>query len=112
MQGTCHNDTRLNYDIDGAVLALYLDPRSDTTLSIQDCAVVANRLADDRYLGIATNIANMPVSMKSETNDLANGDFEPLAVPTLAFKGNVTLLGGPLFGNHRPSGSGNLDGID
>src|SRR6185436_16667642 len=52
-QQTCHNDTRVNYDIDGASLSLYLDPQSDTTLSIQNCGVVANGFADDRFLGVA-----------------------------------------------------------
>lgn len=125
------NGVRLNYVVDGANIGLYSDPLSDTVLSIQECGVVAMGTADDQFLGFAGAIFG---GQKSETNDLANGDFEivfanwvftgagqllfrdvnnnPLVAPTLSFNGNVTLLGGPLGMDHRPEGSGNLYWID
>jgi hypothetical protein len=125
------NGARLNYIVNGGNIGLYSDPLSDTVLSIQECGVVAMNTADDQFLGFAGAIQD---GQKSETNDLANGDFEvvfvgwaftnagqqlfrdvnnnPLVVPTLVFNGNVTLLGGPLGNDHKPEGSGNLYWID
>jgi hypothetical protein len=126
-QMTCNGLARRNYGIEQATIALYSDPNQDTVLSIQDCAVVVAGDADDQFLGFANAIQ---AGQKSETNDLANGDFEidfanwvftadgqdlfrdgngnPLAVPTLVFNANVTLLTGPLANDHKPEGSGNL----
>ena len=81
---------------------------------------------DDVLLGGAT----VGTGQLSETNDLANGDFEvtftdwaftaaggalfrdlnnnPLVAPLMQFDANVTRLQAPLFNDHRPEGSGNL----
>ena len=126
-QQTCNGLTRKNYVVNQAGLSLYLDPMQDTVLGLQNCGVVVAGNADDWFLGTANAIQN---GQKSETNDLANGDFKivfanwvftaagqalfkdgngnPLAVPTLVFDANVTLLNGPLTNDHRPEGSGNL----
>jgi hypothetical protein len=128
------NGARLNYIVNGGNIGLYSDPLSDTVLSIQNCAVVAMGTADDKFLGFAGAVIN---GQKSETNDLASGDFElhfanwaftadgqllfrdfndpantPLVAQILSFNGNVTLLGGPLGQDHKPEGSGNLFWID
>jgi hypothetical protein len=128
------NGARLNYIVNGGNIGLYSDPMSDTVLSLQGCAVVAMGTADDKFLGFAGAIID---GQKSETNDLANGDFEivfanwvftgdgqllfrdpnnpnnnPLVAQILSFNGNVTLLGGPLGQDHKPEGSGNLYWID
>ena len=119
---------RLNYVATGARIQLYLEPLSDTVLGIdQQCQVVAAGTADDRLLGGANVLLD---GEKSETNGLANGDFElvfanwlftadgqllyrdvfgnPLFAPQFVFNANITLLGGPLGDNHRPEGSGNI----
>lgn len=132
-QMTCPGGmSRRNYGIEQAAISLYSDPFSDTVLTIVDCQVVVAGAADDVFLGFANGI--QALSQKSETNDLANGDFEirffdwaftaagqelfrdgngnPLAVQNLVFNANVTILNGPLAGDHRPEGSGNLYWID
>lgn len=118
---------RLNYLATGARIQLYLDPMSDTVLGLNECQVTAAGTADDVLLGAANQIID---GEKSETNGLANGDFElvfanwvftaagqtlyrdvfgnPLAVPQLVFNANITLLGGALGADHRPEGSGNI----
>jgi hypothetical protein len=127
----CNGGTRRNYAIDQARIALFIDPAQDTVLSIQNCAVAVANNGDDGFLGFADNILS---GQKSETNEQANGDFDivfnnwaftalgqtlfldvngaPLAVPTLVFNANVTILGGPLNQDHRPEGSGNLYWVD
>jgi hypothetical protein len=124
--------SRRNYRIEQAGISLYSDPMSNTVLSIVDCEVVVAGDADDVFLGFANGI--QAGSQKSETNDLANGDFEirffdwaftaagqdlfrdgnnnPLVVQDLVFNANVTLLTGPLAADHRAEGSGNLYWID
>lgn len=126
-QMTCGQQTRRNYQIEEGDLQLYVDPLSDTGLAIMGCGVVVSGDDDDRLLGSASMVAQ---GQKTETNDLANGDFKivfgdwvfsadgqelfrdgngnPLAAPILVFNGNVTLLGGPLANDHRPEGSGNI----
>jgi len=126
-QPTCNALTRRNYRVEQARLALFIDPMQDTVLGLQQCGVVVANDADDVFLGFADAIV---AGQKSETNDLANGDFEvvfsnwafsalggalfrdlngnPLVAPTLKFNGNVTILGGPLNNDHKPEGSGNL----
>jgi hypothetical protein len=125
------NGTRLNYVANEGAIRLYSDPLSDTILTIQNCQVVAMNTADDVLLGLSNAILD---GQKSETDDIAGGDFEiqyigwvftnagqalfrdgnnnPLAAPQLVFNGNVTLLGGPLGMDHKPEGSGNLFWID
>jgi hypothetical protein len=68
--------------------------------------------------------------LKTETNDLINGDFEivfsnwaftalgqalyrtpgdtPLVAPIFVFNANITQLLGPLSNDHRAEGSGNV----
>ena len=126
-QQTCNGRTRKSYFIEQAGLSLYLDPLQDTVLGLQNCGVVAAGTADDVFLGNAMAIQN---GQKSETDDLANGDFEivlgnwaftaagqalftdgngnPLVVQVLVFNANVTMLNGPLVNDHLPEGSGNI----
>jgi hypothetical protein len=127
-QMTCPNgQNRRNYGIEQATFELYVDPLSDTVIS-NDCAFQVSGNVDDRLLGTANAI--LPTSMKSETNDVANGDFEieffnwaftadgqqlfrdgngnPLFATHLVFNANVTGLNGPLTNDHKPEGSGNL----
>lgn len=129
-QETCNALTRRNYAVNQAALELFLDPAQDTVLGIQNCGVAVANDADDVSLGFANVIE---VGQKSETNEIANGDFEikfvnwafsapgqllfrdgnnPLAAPTLVFNANVTILGGPLNVDHKPEGSGNLYWVD
>jgi hypothetical protein len=128
-QETCSGDTRLNYTVTGGSLSLWVDPDSNTTLSLMNCgAVVGGQTADDRLLGSSAMVLS---GQKTETNDQANGDFEvvftnwvftadgqqlffdedneiPLAASRLVFNANVTRLQGPLTNLHRPEGSGNI----
>jgi hypothetical protein len=126
-QMTCNGLTRRNYAVEDAEIELYVDPQSDTGLSIAGCGVVVNGNADDRLLGSANAIVN---GQKTETNDLASGDLElvfgnwvftadgqelfrdgngnPLAANIFVFNANVTQLGGALNNDHRPEGSGNI----
>jgi hypothetical protein len=119
--------SRLNYLIGQASLALYLDPMQNTTLSLQGCNPMVAGEDDDVFLGSCNVIGP---SEKSETDGLANGDFEieftnwafsaaggalftdaagnPLNVSGLIFNGNLTVLGGALGLDHNPEGSGNL----
>lgn len=130
-QQTCNFLDRKSYRIDEASLSLFLDQLQDTQLGLQNCVVVGANIADDVFLGTANVIQS---GQKSETDDQANGDFDivfsnwffsaagqalfrdgfgnPLAVSTLAFNANVTVLGGPLGDSHRPEGSGNLYWVD
>jgi len=123
---TCSGLDRRNFTIDEASISLYMDPASDTVLGLQNCAVVVANNGDDVLLGGAT----VGAGQLSETNDLANGDFEvtftdwaftaaggalfrdlnnnPLVAPLMQFDANVTRLQAPLFNDHRPEGSGNL----
>ena len=111
----------------GARIQLYLDPLSDTVLGLANCQVTAAGTADDVLLGGANVLLD---GEKSETNGLANGDFElvfanwlftpagqtlyrdvfgnPLFAPQFVFNANVTQLGGALGNDHRPEGSGNI----
>jgi hypothetical protein len=128
-QETCNGDTRLNYFVTGGTLSLWVDPDSNTALSLANCAaVVGGQTGDDRLLGTSAMVLS---GQKTETNDQANGDFEivfgnwlftvdgqelffdegnqnPLAADRLVFNGNVTRLQGPLTNLHRPEGSGNI----
>jgi hypothetical protein len=126
-QQTCNFLDRKNYRVDQAALSLYLDPLQDTLLALQNCGVAVANGGDDVFLGAANAILS---GQKSETDDQANGDFDivfsnwfftaagqalfkdgngnPLAIPTLVFNANVTILGGLLGDDHRPEGSGNL----
>jgi hypothetical protein len=127
-QMTCNGLQRRNYRIEQGAFSLYVDPQSDTVLGLAGCGpVVIAGAADDRLLGVANAVV---AGQKSETNDLANGDFEivfgdwaftadgldlfrdvnlnPLAVQTLVFNANVTGLNGPLVNDHNPEGSGNI----
>jgi hypothetical protein len=120
------NGVRLNYVAAPlqTSITLFLDPDQDTVLSIQNCQVVAQGTADDVPLGSSNAIFE---GEKSETNDIANGDFElifgdnwlftaqgeelfghPANFNFLVFNGNVTQLGGALGMDHNPEGSGNL----
>jgi hypothetical protein len=131
-QQTCNGLDRRNYAVEQASISLFLDPLSDTTLAIQNCAVVANGAGDDIFLGFANGLE---AGQKSETDDLANGDYElrfgnwvftgagmnlfripggmaPLVAPNLVFNGNVTRILGPLTNDHHTEGSGNLYWID
>ncbi len=120
---------RLNYVIrpaNNASFTLYLDPESDTDITINDiCEINVTNRSDDYRLGRATTIAQ---GEKSETNGLAMGDFKlvfsdwrfntvalnpilPIAgyeYQYLVFNGNVTRLRGPLGKDHKPEGSGNM----
>jgi hypothetical protein len=118
---------RMNYLATGARIQLYLDPLSDTVLGISECQITAAGTADDVLLGGANVLLD---GEKSETNGLANGDFElvfanwlftaagqtlyrdvngnPLFAPQLVFNANITLLIGPLGDDHRAEGSGNI----
>jgi hypothetical protein len=128
-QDTCNGDTRLNYTVTGGSLSLWVDPDSNTALSLANCGVVVGgQTADDRLLGTSAVVLS---GQKTETNDQANGDFDivlgnwvftadgqelffdegnqnPLAATRLVFDGNVTRLQGPLTNQHRPEGSGNI----
>jgi hypothetical protein len=123
--------TRRTYGIDQANIDLFLDPLSDTTLTIMNCAVVVANDGDDILLGTAAAIED---GQKTETDDLINGDFEivfsdwaftgagqalyndlngnPLQSHRLVFNGNVTRLRGPLSQDHKPEGSGNIYWLD
>jgi hypothetical protein len=118
---------RLNYLVGQARLALFLDPAQNTTIALQGCAPVVSGEDEDEFLGFCNVIGP---SEKSETDGLANGDFQieftnwaftargqqlftnpagqPLNVSSLIFNGNLTSLGGPLGMDHNPEGSGNL----
>jgi hypothetical protein len=127
-QMTCNGLTRRNFTIEDGDLELYVDPLSNTGLAIANCGVVVNGNADDRLLGSATAVVN---GQKTETSDLANGDFEivfgdwtftvdgqelfwdgngnPLAAQIFVFNANVTrLVVGALNNDHRNEGSGNV----
>lgn len=116
---------RLNYLVNNGFIELFTDPNQDTTLSLVNCQVVRTNTNDDVRIGFSNNVAQ---GEKSETNGLANGDFELVFgqwvwdngfgnifnsvnnVPFnfLSFNGNLTLLGGALGQIHHPEGSGNI----
>ena len=116
---------RLNYVTvpNGAGVEPILDPNQDTQIAIMDCQVVVIGTADDVTLGDAGLLA---AGEKSETNGIANGDFElifadwqwtnsglalfgnPAQFNVLVMNANVTELGGLLGQDHKPEGSGNL----
>lgn len=120
--------TRLNYLVTQGRFDLYLDPLQDTVITLlPNCQVVVTGNDDDEWLGFCNA---MGPSEKSETDGLANGDFQiqwvnwvftaygqtlfrdgagnPLNANGFVFNGNLTTLGGPLGMDHRPEGSGNL----
>lgn len=124
--------TRLSYLVspNDAYIELYIDPDSDTQLSLSaECELTIENSGDDVLIGSATGVAQ---GEKYETNGLANGDFkivfddwtfaslpwgleDNLLNPPagadfsfLVFNGNVTELDGPLGNDHNPEGSGNL----
>lgn len=122
--------TRLNYVVDSAEISLYLDPYQDTHLGLNGgCQIVEDGTANDIPLGNGNAVI---VGEKSETNGIANGDFEirfgnwnwsqfsqqfvtPLnpninlnSLNLMVFNANITRLQGPLVNNHYPEGSGNL----
>jgi hypothetical protein len=119
---------RREYGIHEARIELYLDPLSNTTLANPGCgAVVRNFYADDGLVGTADLVID---GQKTETNDLANGDFEivfgnwvftplgqalfwdgmgaPLSAPIFVYNANITQVLGPLNADHRAEGSGNI----
>ena len=101
------------------------DPSQDTSLNVVNCQIVSQNTADDVRIGFSNVVVQ---GEKSETNGLANGDFEVvfgnwvwtngfgnifssvnmLPFNFLSFNGNITLLGGALGQNHFPQGSGNI----
>ena len=116
--------SRLNYTalLSNPSIALYLDTDQDTVLDLQNCR--AEAVDDDIQLGSCNAIA---AGEKSETDGLANGDFEviygpnwvltpmgqlilgnPAAFNFLVFNGNVTAISGPIGADHKAEGSGNL----
>jgi len=119
---------RLNFVVtpDTASIVLYLDVNSNTSLGLSsNCGINIAGAADDIRIGYSNTLAQ---GEKSETNGLANGDFDivfakwtfltdpaspivPLSVfkyRFLRFNGNVTRLQGSLGKSHRPEGSGNI----
>lgn len=117
---------RLNYVVlpNSATIELYLDPNKDTKVSYDtNCVVTTTDNLDDTQIGFSNTLAE---GEKSETDGLANGDFELVfdqwnwvlpnpIVPDpnsnyqfLRFNANVTRLQGPLGNDHEPEGSGNL----
>lgn len=117
--------TRLNYLAipNGAVAEMLVDPLQDTVIEIVDCEVRITGDTDDVALGSSTVL---PYGEKSETDGVANGDFElhwadwmfsdlgralfgnPEQFDILVLNGNLTLLNGPLGQFHLPEGSGNF----
>ncbi len=116
---------RLNYLAipNGAVAEMFLDPLQDTVISIVDCNLSITGNTDDILLSFSTVL---PYGEKSETDGVANGDFElhwadwtftdlgralfgnPEGFEILVLNGNVTLLNGALGQFHLPEGSGNF----
>lgn len=116
---------RLNYQVNNGAIELYTDPLQDTTLSLVNCQIVRSNANDDVLMGTSVAVVQ---GEKSETNGLANGDFELIfgnwtwannfgqkfisvnGAPFnfLHFNANLTQLGGPLGQNHNPEGSGNI----
>jgi len=120
---------RINYTVDpNAPFELWLDPNQDTTLGLIafNCLYVSAGTADDILLGTANNVQ---VGERSETDGLANGDFElcyddwsftargdewiklvgGMSFTSMSFNGNITrLMGGMLKQDHRAEGSGNI----
>jgi hypothetical protein len=117
---------RLNYLAAplGADAELLLDPQQDTVIFIDDfCQLQISGTIDDITLGMATQLA---YGEKSETDGVANGDFEllfddwvfttegqalfgnPAQFNVLVVNANLTRLGGILNRTHFPEGSGNV----
>jgi hypothetical protein len=105
-------------------IELFLDPQSNTVLDLQECAPVPiGGINDDIPIGSSVTLN---YGEKSETNGVANGDFElrfgnwtftnfglemfsqPADFNRLVFNANLTTLTGPLTNDHLAEGSGNL----
>ncbi len=121
---------RLNYEVLGGAIEIWVDRLSDTQLQLTaNCEININNIGDDRLLGSSNVVAQ---GEKSEADGLAQGDFKIVfdnwlwgqAGNTLmtanqpgliledfnylVFNGNVTNLNGLLGDNHNPEGSGNV----
>ena len=117
---------RLNYVAANGepFVELFLDWQSNTVLDLQNCAPVPISGANDDIL-LGSSVA-LTYGEKSETNGVANGDFElrfgnwtftnfgldmfsqPADFNRLVLNANVTMLTGPLNMDHLAEGSGNL----
>ena len=120
---------RFNYTVNpNAQFELWLDPDQNTAIGLIpfNCFYINAGTADDVLLGTAGHV---PVGERSETDGLANGDFElcfddwvftaagnqwiqPLDMVnfnTMSFNGNITTLtNAVLRQDHAAEGSGNL----